>query len=85
MLRVVKIMRAAALTQSVRMQYSRCRTCVMEMDHHCIFLNNCVGLNNMRHFLLLIVFLMIGCIYVLSSCVVLLLQQQDLVRAQWAR
>lgn len=36
-----------------------CKTCnrwVREFDHHCIWLNNCIGYNNYRHFFVLMVF-----------------------------
>lgn len=29
---------------------STCSTCVVDMDHHCVFLHNCVGANNMKYF-----------------------------------
>jgi len=32
---------------------SVCKMCVAKMDHHCIFINNCVGANNQRWFVLL--------------------------------
>lgn len=33
---------------------SICKKCVGRMDHHCIFINNCVGANNQRWFILLL-------------------------------
>ena len=31
---------------------SAVRRCMARLDHHCAWLNNCVGFNNMRYFLL---------------------------------
>ncbi|TPX18822.1 uncharacterized protein E0L32_011501 [Thyridium curvatum] len=31
---------------------SVCKRCISRMDHHCVFINNCVGANNARWFLL---------------------------------
>ena len=39
---------------------SICRECVMTMDHHCPWINNCVGLNNHRWFLMMLVYLFLG-------------------------
>lgn len=33
---------------------SVCKRCVARLDHHCIFINNCVGAGNQRWFLLLL-------------------------------
>ena len=57
----------------------------MEMDHHCIFLNSCVGLNNMRHFLLLLLYLTVGCTYTLAACSSVLWQERVAVMSNWSR
>ncbi|CAL3969471.1 unnamed protein product [Diplocarpon coronariae] len=33
---------------------SICKHCISKLDHHCIFINNCVGYNNQNYFLLLL-------------------------------
>lgn len=42
---------------------SACERCILRMDHHCPWLNNCVGLYTHRHFYLFLVHLWIGIIY----------------------
>eukprot|EP00884_Botryococcus_braunii_P023024 jgi/Botrbrau1/9405/Bobra.0252s0030.1 len=49
-----------------------CGTCVMALDHHCVFLNNCVAAANMRHFLLFLSWLGLGSAYVALACSLLL-------------
>lgn len=34
----------------------RCNRCVMKMDHHCYWIDNCVGLYNMKYFYLTLLY-----------------------------
>mmetsp|Transcript_52052 Transcript_52052/g.165987 ORF Transcript_52052/g.165987 Transcript_52052/m.165987 type:complete len:291 (-) Transcript_52052:104-976(-) len=47
---------------------STCRKCVVDMDHHCPFIDNCIGMDNVRHFLLFLAFAVGGCLYVACLC-----------------
>ncbi|KAJ9301496.1 hypothetical protein DTO271G3_1631 [Paecilomyces variotii] len=40
----------------------RCARCVSKHDHHCPWIDNCVGANNLRHFVLYIITLEVGII-----------------------
>ena len=42
---------------------SQCQRCVLQMDHHCVWLNNCIGYYNIRSFVLFLTFLTVGCWY----------------------
>ena len=44
---------------------SVCNSCILKMDHHCPWLNNCVGHHNHRHFFLYMVFMVVGCAFLM--------------------
>lgn len=43
---------------------SVCKRCVLKMDHHCPWINNCVGHFNHRYFILFCIYMCLGTIYV---------------------
>ncbi|EAW06483.1 DHHC palmitoyltransferase family protein [Aspergillus clavatus NRRL 1] len=55
---------------------SFCKACVSRHDHHCVWLTNCVGLNNYRYFLSLLLSLSVLLIY--GSCLGYSLVSQSL-------
>lgn len=45
---------------------SVCRRCIIKMDHHCPWVNNCVGIGNHKYFLLFVFYTMLSCVYSLT-------------------
>ena len=39
--------------------------CILNMDHFCPWMNNCVGYYNYRYFVLFLIYLSFGCIYIM--------------------
>ncbi|KAL4115016.1 hypothetical protein PRIC2_013912 [Phytophthora ramorum] len=63
--RDLRICRLCEAVKPHRAHHCReCRRCVYEMDHHCPWINNCVGYYNYRHFWLLLMYIWVSCLYV---------------------
>lgn len=48
---------------------SACNRCVLNMDHHCPWINNCVGFWNRKYFMLLLIYVLITTYYIFFSMV----------------
>lgn len=46
---------------------SACNRCVLNMDHHCPWINNCIGFWNRKYFLLLLVYVLLTTYFVVAT------------------
>ena len=40
-----------------------CGKCILKRDHHCFFARNCVGLKNLRYFIVFLFYTCVGCVF----------------------
>jgi palmitoyltransferase ZDHHC2/15/20 len=46
---------------------SACNRCVLNMDHHCPWINNCVGFWNRKYFMLMLFYVILTTYFVLMT------------------
>ncbi|XP_022086544.1 probable palmitoyltransferase ZDHHC16 [Acanthaster planci] len=46
---------------------SICNKCILKMDHHCPWINNCVGHYNYRYFIMFCIYMWVGTLYICVS------------------
>ncbi|RDD41752.1 Palmitoyltransferase ZDHHC7 [Trichoplax sp. H2] len=54
-----------------------CSRCIRKMDHHCPWINNCVGECNQKYFILFLLYTAMASVYAIIFCIVLFMAKCD--------
>jgi hypothetical protein len=70
----MRMCRTCKIAKPVRAHHcSICGYCVLKMDHHCPWINNCVGQNNHRYFVLFLTHLLFGTLFITVTALPMML------------
>lgn len=65
---ILKYCNTCHLVRDVRTFHcASCNRCVLDHDHHCIYISNCVGQKNLKKFLIFVFIIFINCIFLAIS------------------
>ena len=54
---------------------STCQRCVLNMDHHCPWISNCVGFHNRKHFMLFLFYIIVTLVFCLLNEIPLFIRE----------